>query len=166
MGKKRKSTTSEYVGITDSYHKYYKKKYENTVSISEYRRVLNAFHQLVMKHVIEDGDLVYLPLRLGVLCIKGIVCKPRLKNGRIIGIPIRWSKTRELWEGSPEARERKQLVYCTNEHTGGVRYKFLWNTYKVFARFKNLYTFRASRANKRAVYKAVLNGKEYEDQFC
>lgn len=163
--KKRKITTNEYVSVTDSYHKYYKKKSKNPVDISNYRRVVNSFHQLVMKHVIENGDLVYLPLRMGTLAVKGIACKPKLEGDKIVGLPIRWSKTLALWNSCPEAKERGQVVYCTNEHTGGVRYKFLWNTYKVFARFKNLYQFRASRANKRAVYRAVLDGKEYEDQF-
>lgn len=157
-----KTVNKDFINITDSY-KFYKSKskFVIPVNLSEYRRVINAFHKLVMKHIIEGGDLVYLPLKMGTLVIKGNINKPKIVNGVIKGLPIRWSKTKELWDSCPEAKERGQVVYCTNEETGGVRYKFQWNTKKVWAKYKSLYSFRPSRANKRAVYRQVINGKEY-----
>ena len=155
-----KITNRDFVNVTDSY-KFYKSKSESSVSLSDYRRVINAFHKLVMKHIIEEGDTVYLPLRMGCLQIVGNINKPKIVDGVIKGLPIRWSKTKELWDSCPEAKERGQVIYCTNEETGGIRYKFQWVTKKVWAKYKSLYSFRPSRTNKRSVYRQVINGKEY-----
>lgn len=158
----RKKTTKEYVSITDSY-KYYIKNVKNHVDISTYRKVLNTFHKMIIDHVIDNGDLVYLPLKMGTLAVKGAVSKPRLENGVIRGLPIRWSKTFELWNEYPELKEKGQVIYCTNEHTGGVRYKFFWERNKVYVKFKSVFSLRISRDNKRRLSKSVIDGKEYEN---
>ena len=61
------------------------------------------------------------------------------ENGNPI-LPPNWAKTKELWEKNPEAKAKKQLVYCTNDHTNGIRYKIIWSKRRVLVENKTLYS--------------------------
>ena len=83
-----KTVNKDFINITDSY-KFYKSKSKFIIpaNLSEYRRVINAFHKLVMKHIIEDGDLVYLPLKMGT-CY-GIVVLKQKKEVKLFIVPMK-----------------------------------------------------------------------------
>lgn len=147
--------------LRDSY-KLYKEDAILPISSKDYLDIVSKFNKFMINRVLE-GDEVVLPARFGTLAIVGK--KQEIKfdeNGNIIGLAPNWVKTKQLWENDAEAKSKKKLVYCTNEHTSNIRYKFFWSKNKIFAANKTLYALRMTRTNKRAVYdKVSKQNKEY-----
>lgn len=149
--------------LRDSY-KLYKKEVKNPVDVKTYVLIATMYNKFLMDKVL-DGEEVTLPSRFGTLCIIGRKQKIQFdEQGNIKGLAPDWVKTKKLWDSSPEAKERKQLVYHTNEHTGNIRYKFLWSKSRVLITNKTLYSLQVTRQNKREVHKRVIEGKEYKNQ--
>lgn len=146
--------------IRDSY-RLYKKEFTPKVDINEYARICGEFNKFLIEKVL-DGEEVTLPARMGYLSISGRKQKVRFdENGDVKGLAPDWVKTKKLWNNNQEAKERKQLIYHTNPHTNGVRYRFFWSKNNIYMMNKQLYSLRLSRANKRAIYRKIKEGKEY-----
>jgi hypothetical protein len=144
-----------------SSHKFYKQNVEKVHDVKTYISIINGLNKFIMQNVLEGYEVV-LPARMGIMSIIGTKQKISFdKNGNPI-LPPDWVKTKELWDRNPEAKERKQLVYHTNEHTGGIRYKLFWSKEKMLVENKGLYNFRLTRENKRAInHKVTVEKKEY-----
>ena len=145
--------------IRTSYKKK-KKDCQNTVNINTYIDISTRYIKFLMDKVV-DGYEVTLPSRLGTLRVYGIKQEIKFVDGKIKGLSPNWQKTLALWKVNPEAKDKKQIVYNTNEHSGGMRYKFIWSKNRVLVLNKYLYSLRMTRENKRKIYKAVMAGKEY-----
>lgn len=146
--------------IRDSYS-LYKKEFPKGEDIKTYVNLCNEFNKFLIEKVLE-GEEVTLPHRMGYLYIFGRKQEINFdENGNVKGLAPDWVKTKKLWEDNPEAKQRKQIMYHTNEETGGIRYKFLWAKNGVFLLNKALYSLRLSRTNKRAILNRIRNGKEY-----
>lgn len=146
--------------IRDSY-KLYKQENNSVVDLSTYVKLCNEFNKFIIEKTL-DGEEVTLPCRMGYLHIRGRKQVIKFdRNGNVQGLAPDWVKTKKLWDNNVEAKDRKQIVYHTNEHSNGVRYKFFWSKHNVFLLNKALYSLRLSRANKRAIYKKIKDGKEY-----
>lgn len=144
-----------------SSYKYYKSEVDNPVDIKTYLIIVSDFIQFLMNKVF-DGFEVKLPARLGSFQIIGRKVKPKLdEEGNIIGLAPNWAETKKLWDRDKEAKDKKELVYCFNEHTNGVKYKFLWSKRNVNVKNKGIYSIKFSRANKRRINDLLKNGKEY-----
>ena len=147
--------------IKDSYEYYKKKEDKDFVDYKTYKTISFSYNKFLIEKVLE-GEEVTLPNRLGSLYIAGKKLKIKFdKDNNPIGLPPNWVKTKKLWESSPEAKKKKQLVYCTNDHSDGIRYRYMWSKYRVFAENKMLYSLLLSRTNKRLLYKNILNNKDY-----
>lgn len=146
--------------LRDSY-KLYKETAVTPVDIKTYLLICGNFNKFLCKKVL-NGHEVTLPSRFGTLAIVGKEQKVRFdEQGNVVGLPPDWKKTKELWARNSKAAKNKTLVYCTNEHTSNIRYKFLWSKKKVIIENKTLYSLRMTRTNKRAVHKLLIEGKEY-----
>ena len=146
--------------IRDSY-KLYKAENPDGVDIKTYINMCNEFNKFLIEKVLE-GEEVTLPARMGTIYIFGRKQEISFdENGNVKGLAPDWVKTKKLWQNNPEAKQRKQIMYHTNESTGGIRYKFLWAKNGVYLTNKSLYSLRLSRANKRAILEKVRGGKEY-----
>lgn len=147
---------------------FYKKYYKNTEDIS--RRVFSDISNMYVKFLISkviEGKEVYLPQNCGRLSIVGTKEKVKIdKEGNITGLSPNWRKTKELWDISEEARKNKKLVYNTNEHSEGIRYRFKWHKRNVNAYYKSLFSLRVAKPNKDFFRKNVKNKKsryKYEE---
>lgn len=147
--------------LRDSY-KLYKTTSVNPTDIKMYLDIVHGYLKFLMNKVME-GEEVTLPSRFGTLSITGKKQTIRFdENGKVVGLPPDWVKTKELWDRNETAKQNKQLVYCTNEHTSNIRYKFLWSKITVLVTNKTLYALKMTRTNKRDVSNRVKNGKEYK----
>lgn len=144
-----------------SSYKFYKDEVENPVDIKVYLDIVSGFMKFLMEKVFL-GFEVKLPARLGSFQIIGRKVKPKLdENGEIMGLAPNWAETKKLWESNPKAKEKKELVYCFNEHSNGIKYKFLWSKKDVNLPNKGIYSIKFSRANKRMINTLIKKGKEY-----
>lgn len=142
-------------------YKQYKKDNSDYIDIKTYLCIFQLFIKFIMKKVFEGHDVI-LPARLGYIGIRGSKVKPRIdEEGNVKGLAPNWKETKELWDSNPEAKEKKELVYCFNEHTNGYRYKLVWFKKNFIFINKNVYSFRLNRENKRVMMKLINEGKEY-----
>lgn len=148
------------MNIRESY-KLYKKTSKEPVGISTYTKLTGLYIKFLILKVLE-GEEVTLPARLGTLHIRGKQQKVKFdEDGKMTGLSPNWKDTKKLWDSCPECKEKKQLIYNTNEHTGGIRYKYLWSKARVLISNKTLYSLKMTRDNKRAVFKKIMEGQEY-----
>ena len=141
---------------------YYTKAVEAPMPEEVYRQVAEAYSEFLLDKVIDEGEEVALPGRMGTLVVMGKKQKPKvLEDGTITGMAPDWKATKALWEKSPEAKANKKLVYHTNADTGGVRYKLHWSKRKVFIPYKTQMSFRLTKQNKIRLNKAIESGTEY-----
>lgn len=151
----------ETVTIKDAYANYFYSTEREPVKKMEFIDINRRFNKFLMKKV-QEGHEVTFPQRLGFLRITGKKQKAKIDdNGNISGLSPNWRKTKELWDSCEECKEKKQLVYNTNEHSSGVRYRYTWSKNRSFVQNKLLYTLVMSRENKREVHRRVLEGQEY-----
>lgn len=153
---------TKHKNIRDSYFEEYKDVVENPVSYSTFSTIVQLFFVFLFSKVF-DGEEVTLPCRLGTLFIRGTKEKVKFdENGKIKGLSVNWQKTKALWDSNPTAKEAKQLVYNTNEHSSGIRYKFIWSRNRVLTQYKSLYSLRLTRTIKRELYRLIVEeNKEY-----
>lgn len=152
--------SKDYKNLRDSY-KLYKKTVENPIDIKNYLKIVADYNKFLIEKVLE-GEAVMFPEKLGTLSIVGRKQKIKLdEDGNPKGLPPNWRKTKELWDSNAKAKEEKKLVYCLNEHTDGVRYKYIWQKRRMLIKNKNLYSFKLTRANKRTLHKKILGGMQY-----
>lgn len=146
--------------IRSSYIQY-RKECKDLVDIKTYTLLAAKYVKFLMNKVVQ-GEEVTLPARMGTMRLVGLKQKPRLdKDGNITGLSPNWQKTNKFWNENPQAKLEKKIIFNTNEHSSGIRYKFIWSKKRVFVTNKTIYSLIMTRANKRAVYKEVMNGKEY-----
>ncbi len=144
-----------------AYRSYKQLNLQSYVDLSTYRYICNNFSKFLIEKVL-SGEKVTLPARLGTLSIVGRKQKIRFdKDGKVLGLAPDWVKTKELWQKSEQAKAEKKKVYCTNEHSSGIRYRYLWSKNRVLIPQKSLYSLKMTRENKRAVHSKVKNGFEY-----
>lgn len=153
--------------LRDSY-KYYKTYGEhNKVDIKTYLLIVTGFIKYIMFKVFEGYDVnLSTNNSLGMLGVRGTKVIPRLSDkGNIIGLAPDWVKTNELWNRNPEAKQKKELIFCMNEHTNGVRYRISWIKKGIKLSNNSLYSLiftKGPSGNKRRLNKLIKEeGKEY-----
>jgi hypothetical protein len=145
--------------IKDSYNIY--KENNGKLKKKEFTKINYMYMEFLINKV-TSGSLVHFPAKTGTLCVAG--SKMRIKrgdDGKIMGMSIDWKNTLKYWKENPKAKESKKMLYFTNEHTDGYRYKYRWSKVNINALNKFLYRFVAARANKRVIWRNILNGAEY-----
>ncbi len=149
---------------TKSSYKHYKDTRNGTVDVRTYLKIIHGFIKFIMDKVF-DGFDVHLSNSdsLGVIGIRGTKVKPYVnEDGEIKGVAPSWSKTRALWNENPEAKERGDIIYCFNEHSGGIKYRLVWHKDDMKLHNKTYYYLKFSRANRRRMWAIAIKGeKEY-----
>ena len=141
-------------------YKYYKEESKNPVPLNTYVKIINAYICFIMNHIF-DGEEVKLPCRFGSIRIKGRKQKMSIdEDGNIKGLTPNWGKTKKLWESDPEAKEQKKIIYNTNENTNGIIYKFHWDKNDCRLKHAVLFSFVATRFNKRHLNKLIVQDKK------
>lgn len=140
-------------------YKEYKKESKNPLDIKDYIELCNGYNQFLMDKVFEGHEVV-LPKQMGSMYIVGTKTKLKFTDGKPNLAPD-WVKTKKLWDECEECKEKKQLVYHTNAHSGGIRYKLMWSKKRMPIKNKTLYAFRLTRAHKRRIHDGIKNGNEY-----
>lgn len=147
------------VGTRDSY-KLYKQVSTNPIDIKTYLLIGEEYREFLISKVFE-GEEVTLPAKLGTLSIIGTQKKLKFSDKGVPLLPPNWKETKKLWESNEEARLTKKLVFCLNEETSGVTYKYYWSKNRVAVENKSMYSLRMVRKHKRAAHFIITQGKEF-----
>ena len=148
----------------ERYKKDYAHKYPQYVCSKKfYSKVFGHLMERVIEMLIYENKGLHFPYINGSLRILKEKPEPKFrKDGELINRPpVDYKKTKELWERDPEAKENKQKVYHTNEHTNGYVMKWYFTRDKMHHQYKPYYMFKISQLNKERLTEALLkHGKE------
>lgn len=140
-----------------------------------YPEILSDFMKFLFEYVLK-GFIVQLPFKCGELHIFGTI--PDLKGieDGFIGIKengkrrytIDWKKTNEkstlkkVRSMRPEGDTTKvNIIWQTNEHTNGIRYKVCWNSWGTKLTNRMMYRFNLCRDNRLIMADVIKEGQEY-----
>ncbi len=166
-GPKQFKFTNSY-SIKD-YWKYYCKN-SKTIPYEQYRDILyfilEQYSLLISDHAM---DMTF-PYKLGKILIRKHLQQVKFdEEGNLISkLPVDYKATKDLWDKDPEAKERKQLVYCLNQHSEGWWFSI---KYQIFNQLKSHYkvkflTFKPARKMTRRFAKNIkeykIDATEYE----
>lgn len=134
------------------------------LELNVYLEIIYGFIKFIMRKVFEGHDVKLGPGdSLGAIGLRGKRQKFYIdkETGHVRGLAVDWKKTKDLWAESPEAKADKTLIYCTNEHTGGLRYSIVWWTKEMRLHNKIFYYLKFSRNNRRRAASHIKEGAEY-----
>lgn len=140
-------------------YSHIKKLYK--IDRKKYLKLLNGFSDFLMECIL-NGETVYIPEKLGVIQVIGKKLKPKVNENGIEGLTINWQATFKLWRECESCKEKKQKVYYFNEHSQGIRYRFMWSRTAMLLRNKYYYTYVPNRKSKKKLYDKIVEGKEYQ----
>lgn len=147
-------------GVEDYYKDYTKKTGRKDITAKEYAVILDLLFSAIRDKMSSTMYDFKLPSALGRIVVRKYLPKIKLDKD---GNPYKrlapdWHATKKLWAEYPEAKEAKQLVYHTNDHSGG--YLFMIDYKKDNCKFANrvFYMAQINRQFKRDVSKNIFNG--------
>lgn len=132
--------------IVDFYQYYLEEVKSNInykVDYKTYRKILEEYFKFIRDEIIERGEEVKLPSRIGIIRI--IKTKPTYWDGKHCSIDFR--KTREYG---------KTILYL-NEHSDGWKYRCHWLKKECIIPNKTKYQLVMTRANKRRLAQIIKN---------
>ena len=123
------------------------KEYEDfyNVGYKTYRSICEEFNKLIIDQILLKAREFVMPYRLGTLRIKKkkMNYSPSLKNK----LKINWAETNKY----------KKVIYHLNDHTNGFNYRWYWTKKKAIIKNKTIYSFQATRTNKRRLAGLLKN---------
>jgi hypothetical protein len=139
----------------------YKKNSKEPLDKKTWINLLNGFAEYLM-NCLTKGETIYLPEKLGAIQVIGKKLEPKVTDNGIEGLTINWGATHKLWKECQPCKQKKQKVYLFNEHSDGIRYRFMWSRTAMLMTNKYLYTYIPNRKSKKKLYEKILEGTEYQ----
>ncbi|QOR58368.1 topoisomerase [uncultured phage cr118_1] len=139
--KQRKSYT-----IQDFYKYYLEETKDNSlykVDYKLYRTIVSELFKDIRNKLIEEGEEIKLPSRLGEISI--VKTKPKYWDGKHCSIDFQSTK------------KLGKLVLYLNEHSDGFKYRLHWYKKKALVPFKSKYQIVLTRENKRRLAQIIKN---------
>jgi len=138
------------LGLRDSYKDF--KKNETVgpifkIDYKTYRSICEKFNKKIVEDILINSGEHELPYRLGSIRIQ----KKKMRLDRE-SMKVDWKATRELGK----------RVYHLNDHRDNYRYKWYWKKTNAIVQNKTVYSFTASRANKRELARLLKEDKSID----
>ena len=141
-------------------YKAYKKQVDNPVDLSTFVKLNNKFALFIIQCIM-NAETVYMPHGLGVIKVIGKKVVPKITDKGIENLTVNWGATKKLWKEKPEL-EKKKFIYHFNEHSDGVRYRFLWSRANMKCKNSTFYTFKPSKRIRKELFANIKKGSEYQ----
>ena len=143
--------------LIGDFFKNYKNKTKSKISRKHFTEIFSNFNKFCIEKVFEGEEIILIE-RNGTMRIRGKKPKIKIEENSIEGLPIDWKKTYAIRK---KTGDETKTIYFTNEDTDGLVFKFFWSKKKIYTEHKNLFSFQATRFNKRLLNKIIKGGKEY-----
>jgi len=145
---------------------YLDKRSEFNISREKHAQVINLFNKKLKDLIIYDSFIFKMPFQLGVIYIRNIKSRMRLKEDGSLdkrNLVPDWQRTKALWAklypglSSAELKliKNKKIVYNTNIHTNGCKFVVHWEKKRCNVRGHGPYEFVFARSNKRELAYAL-----------
>ena len=127
---KEKQASCTLVQAYKEYDDFYK------VGYKKYRSICEDFNKLIIDEILLKAKEFKMPYRLGSL---RILKKEMNYSAGKNKLKINWFET----------NKNKTVIYHLNDHTDGFNYRWFWSKKKAIVKNKTIYSFQATRTNKR-----------------
>lgn len=164
MSKQRIHKNKADYGIKD-YYKFYKQKYNK--ENKNYTKIIGEFNKELIELIL-NSDLVY---QLPFLGMEIMIRKEKrnivIKDGKVYNPnPIDFKATKDLWDKSPEAKEKRLKIRYTNYHTSGYVFRVYLKKFKSRIKNRSFYKIKVNREFARGINKRIHDpNKEAFDAF-
>jgi hypothetical protein len=142
----------------ESYKFYKEKNPQSKITFTQWKKVIYAYNEALIEHVLETGDKIKLSWGLGTLTVGKKKQKPfhELDGEKKITLAVDW----------PQSKTLGYKVFILNGHTDGYRYKWYW--FPKEARFAKscIWTFKPCRKASRLLASYIKQeGTEYKHLY-
>lgn len=143
----------------EAYKDFCKKNPNIKISYEEWKKIIYTFNESYRDYLLETGEEVPFPNRLGKFAIikkkrKKIRFDPAYQKERI-NLPIDWKKT----------KEKGKYVYNFNFDTEGYFFGWRWFKTNTILKHADLWTFKPSRVSSRLITHYIRTDKSYQDKY-
>lgn len=149
----------EYIShiVSADFYKHYKSQYMKAkgkmiaesspfyLTYAQYIAIIERFNIILRDKMLYESKEVHLPMKMGDLCIKKYKPKIKLKNNKVVNLPINWKATNELWLEDEDAYNKRKIIRFTNAHSKGYIARVFWSKVNCTAANKKKYSFVACR---------------------
>lgn len=135
-------TKKEYRTTSRETYSIFCKEYPDVkISFQLFRKLIETFNNMIVKHVLDTGDSIKLPYGLGAVAIN--------KYQRNRHVLINGEKKIHLKIDFKATKEEGKTIYHLNECTDGNNYSWKWFERSSRIRCSHLWKFRACRGASR-----------------
>ncbi len=128
-------------------HAFFKKRHDVDIDRKTYRSVCYAFNKMLIEDALE-GKMVKIPHRLGTIWVKKYKIDPD-------NPPIDLNETKKAGK----------IIYHLNFHSDGYTARWAWSKRNNLVTNLIYYSFKATRANGRALAKILKQPNGYKRYF-
>jgi len=115
------------------------------VGYKKYRAICEDFNKRIIDKILLKAFEFKMPYRLGSLRIRKKLMNYSKKNK----LKIDWQAT----------NQQKKVMYHLNDHTNGFNYRWFWSKINAVIKNKSVYSFQATRTNKRRLAALLKNNE-------
>jgi hypothetical protein len=149
VGRKRLKNNITLKNIWYSYPYRYTQKSSHYVTQSQFRNIAKDFFKLLSEEMINSAYEYKLPHRLGIL---------RVKKFKGLKRQVDWGLTNKHYkeENATKPSGSKSFVYHNNKHSAGYTARWWWTMNK-WVKYNQIFSFVATRSNKRLLAQSIKN---------
>jgi len=147
MGRKRLKNNITLKNIWYSYPYRYNEKSQHYLTQRQFTDIAKSYFKRVSEEIIYSAYEYKFPHRLGFL---------RVKKFKGLKRQVDWALTNKFYgkENKESPSGQKTFIYHNNKHSAGYNARWWW-TMNGWVKYNNVYTFVATRTNKRLLAKQI-----------
>lgn len=147
-------------GSKEAYNIYKETYPDSKITYQEYKEILTYYNTSILEHILETGEIVYLPWGIGGVSItkfKSKIRKKTISEGHeVYTYNIDWQET----------KKQGKYVYHLNLHTGGYRYKWYWSPKGSRIKFSKIWNLVIWRTMKRELPRRLkIPNSKYQNLY-
>jgi hypothetical protein len=145
MTKRGKGRIGKTTGLKEAYKLFKSKQNPKApfqVDYKIYRYLCEEFNKRVVDEILINAREFRVPHELGHIRIK----KSAMSYSKESRLKVDWKATKEAG----------QKIYHLNDHRDNYNYRWYWNKAKARVKHRRVYSFTATRSNKRRLAKILL----------
>lgn len=133
------------ITLVDIYQQYIKNN--EFIEYCKFKTILDAFNEVVLKHLLEHSGGFKMPLGLGYIQI--VKYKPKTYSDKSLSTDYKSSK------------EFGKKIYHLNEHSDGYKFRLYWSKVPMTFTDRYKYSLTLVRQNKRKLAQLIFKHHDY-----
>jgi|GEM_PF-5532438 len=146
-------------GSVAMFKEFKKRNPQLNIDNKQYKQVIEQINLYYIKHLLDTGNMVFIPNGLGKMMIQKNQRKLKpTKDGssKYLRAPINW----------PESYKQGKIIYYLNESTDGFTYRYLWLKKASYIEKSSMWLLVMTKEAKRLLKERIENTeKDYKSLY-